>query len=217
QVEPKSDALDLPGLNLVQPLEFTPALMTALTDEVRSVFMADDLVTPDDVRRGARTLRAGLAANGWPAVDDVRGRVLFALDTTGPARDALMTAFPGTRDGVFFPSSAPGDPFAAFAVLNDPQKAGERQKIRAALDAGMLVRTRSDADLVEGRSGDMTRARQAFASGAQVVSTDFFRELPEIADEFVVRLPRGVVARCNPVTAPPGCVAPREDAPAGRP
>ena len=87
--------------------------------------------------------------------------------------------------------------------------------IRAALDAGMLVRTRTDADLVEGRSGDSSRASAAFASGAQVVSTDFFRPAPEISGDFVVALPGGGVVRCDPVTAPPGCVAPTEPASRG--
>jgi hypothetical protein len=121
-----------------------------------------------------------------------------------------MEAFPGTRGGVFFPDSAPGDPFAAFAGLDDPQTPERQRRIRDALAAGMLVRTRSDADLLEGREGDTTRATQAFASGAQVVSTDFFRPSPEVGGDFVVRVPKGVVARCNPVTAPPGCVAPTE-------
>ena len=210
QVEPKADKPDLSGLNLVQPLAYTPALMTALDAEARSVFSADDLLTPDDVRQGAPTLAAGLKDHGWPSVDDVRGRVMFALDTTGPARDALLEAFPGTKGGVFFPSSAPGDPYAAYAVLNDPQRPAELRKIRAALDAGMLVRTRTDADLLEGRKGDTSRRTQAFASGAQVVSTDFFRPIPEVGGDYVVRLPKGVVARCDPVTAPPGCVAPTE-------
>jgi len=102
---------------------------------------------------------------------------------------------------VFFPDSAPGDPFAAFAGLDDPQTPEQRRRIRAALDAGMLVRTRTDADLVEGRSGDSSRAAAAFSSGAHI---------PEVGGDFVVQLPKGVVARCDPVTAPPGCVAPTE-------
>ena len=210
QVEPKSDTLEVSGLDLVTALPYTPQLMTALDAEVRSVFAKDDLLTPDDVRQGASTLSAGLRRHGWPSVDAVRGTVLFALDTTGPSRDALLAAFPGTRGTVFFPSSAPGDPYAAYAVLNDPQKPAELTKIRAALDAGMLVRTRTDADLVEGRAGDTARRTAAFSSGAQVVSTDFFRPIPEVGGDFVVQLPKGVVARCNPVTAPPGCVAPTE-------
>ncbi len=215
QVEPKEDTLEVSGLDLVEALPYTPELMTALTAEVRSVFPDEDLLTPDDVRRGAPTLAAGLKKGGWPTVDSLRGKVMFALGSSGPQRDALMAAFPGTRGGVFFPDSAPGDPFAAFAGLDDPQTPAQQQRIRAALDAGMMVRTRTDADLLEGRSGDMTRATKAFASGAQVVSTDFFRPLPEIGGDFVVRLPQGGVARCDPVTAPPGCVVPRETGTAG--
>jgi hypothetical protein len=215
QVEPKEDTLEVSGLDLVEALPYTPELMEDLTAEVRSVFSERDLLTPDDVRQGAATLAAGLQENGWPTVDSLRGKVVFALGSSGPQRDALMAAFPGTRGGVFFPDSAPGDPFAAFAGLDDPQTPEQRKRIRAALDAGMLVRTRTDADLVEGRSGDSSRASAAFASGAQVVSTDFFRPAPEISGDFVVALPGGGVVRCDPVTAPPGCVAPTEPASRG--
>lgn len=216
QVEPKEDTLEISGLDLVEALPYTPELMKELTAEVRSVFPDRDLLTPDDVRQGAATLSAGLQRNGWPTVDSLRGKVVMALGSSGRQRDALMAAFPGTRGGVFFPDSAPGDPFAAFAGLDDPQTPAQRRRIRAALDAGMLVRTRTDADLLEGRSGDRSRASAAFASGAQVVSTDFFRPAPEIAGDFVVGLPGGGVARCDPVTAPPGCVAPTEPVAPGK-
>jgi hypothetical protein len=69
------------------------------------------------------------------------------------------------------------------------------------------VRTRSDLPLETVISGDTTQLRAALASGAQLVSTDF----PEVGmsarygSDFVAELPRGRVARCNPVNAPRRC------------
>jgi hypothetical protein len=56
-------------------------------------------------------------------------------------------------------------------------------------------------------SGDETRLRAALESGAQLGSTDF----PEVGmsarydRDYVVALPEGGVARCNPVIRPRGC------------
>ena len=68
----------------------------------------------------------------------------------------------------------------------------------------MLVRTRADADTVQARSNDTTMRDAALAGGAQFVSTDY--EVPDPRfGPYVVRIPGGTPARCNPVTAPPGC------------
>ena len=66
------------------------------------------------------------------------------------------------------------------------------------------VRTRADADTVEARASDTTRRDAAFASGAQIVSTDFERVDPRWPT-YVVALPGGGEARCNPISAPKGC------------
>ena len=66
----------------------------------------------------------------------------------------------------------------------------------------MLVRTRADADTVQARSNDTTMRDAALAGGAQFVSTDY--EVPDPRfGPYVVRIPGGTPARCNPVTAPP--------------
>jgi hypothetical protein len=204
QVEPKADAPELP-IELARPVPYTPDLLRDLDAEIRSVFGPRRLITPDDVRRGERTVAAGLRRHGWPAVDDVRGRVLVALDSGGAPRDHLLSAFPGLRGSSMFDSAEPGTPTAAYAVENDPIDAAA---IRRALDAGMLVRTRADADLVEARRGDTATRDAALGSGAQVVTTDFFRPVPEVGGDYVVTLPGGGPVRCNPVTAPPACRTP---------
>ena len=71
-------------------------------------------------------------------------------------------------------------------MLNDPVADGDR--IRELVAMGYLVRTRTDADTVEARSGDTTRREAAFASGAQLVSTDYEVEDPRWPG-FVTDLP----------------------------
>ena len=71
--------------------------------------------------------------------------------------------------------------------------------------AGYLVRTRADSDTVEARSGDTAPRDAAIASGAQYVSTDYPVENPAFGTGYVVRIPNGMPARCNPVNAPATC------------
>jgi len=67
-----------------------------------------------------------------------------------------------------------------------------------------LVRTRADADTVQARTDDTTMRQAALTGGAQFVSTDY--EVPDPRfGPYVVKIPGGTPARCNPVTAPPAC------------
>ena len=107
-----------------------------------------------------------------------------------------------------FPASTPGQPDAAFVEFADPRGATEAT-ITDLVRMGYLVRTRADEAVVTPRSGDTTQRDAAFASGAQIVSTDY--PVPGLATRwgstYVAQLPGGVLARCNPVRAPPTCRA----------
>ena len=76
--------------------------------------------------------------------------------------------------------------------------------IKPLLHLHMIVRTQADADAVEARANDLTRATKAIQSGAQVVATDYPVPDPTIGP-YVVRLPTTAVARCDPLTAPKSC------------
>ena len=101
-----------------------------------------------------------------------------------------------------FTASEPGQPDAAVLVRDDPVK--ERGTIADLVRRGYFVRTRADADTVEARENKTARREDALASGAQVISTDY-----PVADKrfgpYVVRIPNGVPARCDPVNGPPNC------------
>ena len=181
----------------------TPATFDGLEAEIRSVFRPDDLITPDDVRGSDASLGHAVRTRGWPTLGKVRGRILFTLDNEGFASVELQ-GHPSLRGRILFAPSSPGDDDAAFSKLNDPIH--DAAKIKAALAANMLVRTRADADTVQARSDDITMRDTALSGGAQFVSTDY--EVPDPRfGPYQVRIPGGTPARCNPVTAPPGCRA----------
>ena len=183
------------------------AALDALDAEIRSVFGPDELITPDDVRRGALTLEQSVLRRGWPRLRRARGRVAFLMDNNpGPISAAYTAGRPSLQGRVLFTNARPGSPDAAFVKRNEPVGANFEQ-IRQLVRTGYLVRTRSDEPLATVLSGDETRLQAALASGAQLVSTDF----PEVGmsarydRDYVVALPNGGPARCNPVIRPPGC------------
>lgn len=179
-------------------------LLQTLEDQLASVWPRERLIVPDDVQGEAANLREGLAASGWPELDAVRGRALFVLHDDGKWRETYTEGGTSTAGRLLFPDAfgAIDLPFAAVHSINDP--IGDVAQIHAAVDAGHLVRTRSDADNVEPAAGDTTRATAALASGAHFISTDYPPPKGEKYD-FVVEIPGGTPSRCNPRSAPPGC------------
>jgi Phosphoinositide phospholipase C, Ca2+-dependent len=203
QIEAKDGVIPDPlNLGFVQPIPASEATFTALETEIRSVLDDDQLVTVADVQGDADTLRAAVESDGWPDVDDLRGRFVFVLDDAGAKRDLYRSLHPDTLDRLIFVAAQPPDDDAAFTVINDPVADGEL--IRDLVARGFLVRTRTDADTAEARTGDTARREAAFASGAQLVSTDYEREDPRFPG-YVTDLPGDGPARCNPVSAPEDC------------
>lgn len=175
---------------------FDAAAMDALDAEIRAVFPEDALITPDKVQGRHATLRQAVAAGAWPRLKAARGKVMFACDC--PA--AQVALYRGARTSLegraAFVNVEESSPAAGYITLNEPVAQAER--IRAAVKAGIIVRTRADADTWEARSGDRARQAAAFASGAQYVSTDYMTPDPRLGP-YEARLPGGGTARPNPV------------------
>ena len=192
---------DIPILpNPTHTVPFTPALFDDLDQEILSVLGRDRLITPDDVRGSHATLNQAIKAGGWPTLKTARGKVVIMMITaTGEAATkGYLEGHPSLKGRVAFLRAEPGEDHAAFLMFDNSLM---RQKdIQTYVRQGYIVRTRSDIETYEAKINDMTRANAAFASGAQVVSTDFEHAGNAYGTPYVVRLPGGGVARCNPVT-----------------
>ncbi|QYF85644.1 Ca2+-dependent phosphoinositide-specific phospholipase C [Brevundimonas sp. PAMC22021] len=177
-------------------LDFDAGAWNALDAEIRSVFDAEHLITPDQVRGEHATLRDGVLAGGWPTLGQARGKVFFALDE-GPEKVASYAAgHPSLEGRTMFVNTDEASSAAAYLTLNDPVE--QQARIRAAVRQGFIVRTRADADTREAREGDVARRSAALASGAQYVSTDYLWADPRFPG-YQVRLPGGEAASCNVV------------------
>ncbi len=180
---------------------FTPAIFDALDAEIHSVFKPGEMITPDDVRGDAPTLNAAIRTKGWPTLAQTRGKVLFLLDQkhAGPV---YAEGHPSLKGRLIFINAVAGEPDAAFIEEND----GTVEEINGLVKQGYLVRTRTDEGTEQARTNDRTRLNRALSSGAQMLSTDYPSSEPSQWTTFSVGLPDGLVARCNPVNKPAGCI-----------
>lgn len=213
-VETKSDTIaegaaglgfELPdlGVEFADPPEMTAALFDDLEAEVLSVFDEGQLITPDDVRGDSETLEAAVLEDGWPTIGESRGKVMFALVDTGASKDVYTADSPSLEGKLFFTSGTPGEPDAAFVRVDDPVEGS--QDLKRFAEAGYLIRSRTDSPGVHAPNNDTTWRDAAMASGANYLSTDYYRVDETLGTGYLVELPGGVVARCNPVSAPPSC------------
>lgn len=184
------------GPEFTKPVPWGTPELDGIDSEIRAVFKEAEVLTPDKVRGRFATLPEALKKQGWPELRAARGKVMFALDNGGAVRDLYLQNHPALQGRVMFVSVEESHPAAAWMKMNDP--VADFARIQALVKAGFLVRTRADADLLDARANDPRRREQAFASGAQFISTDFPEPNPKLSP-YVVRFEGGVVARANPV------------------
>ena len=185
---------------LTTPHPFGQDELDSIDREILSVFQPQEILKPDDVRGDHETLRDAIAEQGWPLLDEVRGKVMFALDNTGSERELYLKDHATLQGRMLFVSVGQEHEAAAFMKLNDVQ--ADFDHIQQMVRAGFLVRTRADAGTKQARSNDGTTRDKALASGAQFVSTDY-PEPDERLSEYHVGFPNGVIARGNPVSGKP--------------
>jgi len=194
----KDDDVKAPGT--VHALKFDARAMDSIDAEIRSVFGPAELITPDDVQGRSPTLRAAVRAHGWPRLGLARGKVFFAMDEDEPKLAVYRGARRSLEGRVLFVNTNEASPASAYITLNEPLRQAAR--IRADVAAGLIVRTRADADTVEARNNDTRRREAAFASGAQFVSTDYMHPDQRFSG-YSVSMPGGVTARLDPAPAGP--------------
>ena len=200
------NAADTPGsAQVTAPLPLNDAaLLDALDVEIRRAIPGRQLLTPDDVRGDRPELAAAIHDRGWPTLATARGRIYVLFDVRPAVSNAYRLGHPSLRGRAMFGWYPDGEPESAIQIVQDPLVDGAR--IRASVKAGVIVRTRTDANTAEARAHDLTKAHAAIDSGAQAVSTDYYPGAPDPQRlDFTVTLPGGEMAQCNPVLVTRQC------------
>ena len=199
ETKDESGAGRIPMKDLTVPPKWDASACDALDREIRAVF-GRELFAPDELRGTRASLAAAATEGAWPALREMRGRVVFVME--GCAVKRYRAEKPALEGRASFIFGEPGRADSAFLLMNDPRNPAIRERVKE----GYFVRTRADSDTREARSGDVSRRDAAFASGAQIVSTDYYRPDPrggkvEGWSDYHVQIPGGGVLRRNPVSA----------------
>ncbi|GEN73958.1 phosphatidylinositol-specific phospholipase C domain-containing protein [Chryseobacterium lathyri] len=189
--------------NSTQVLPFTQKAYDDLDQEILQYLGKDKIITPKEVQGKFPTLREAVVHNNWPKAEDSRGKFIFML-LPGSAGTQSTKNSPYLIDGslekrLMFMESEPEDSFAAF-ILKD-NAIVRQQDIQALVKQGFMVRTRADIETYEAKVNDLTRSKAAFSSGAQVVSTDFFRPGNVYGTSYFVKPPQDKDYILNPINA----------------
>ncbi|MCH6256762.1 phosphatidylinositol-specific phospholipase C1-like protein [Puniceicoccaceae bacterium K14] len=185
------------GHQYTQPITFGKTEINTVDKEILSVFSPDEILKPDDIRGKLDTLRNAVTNEGWPILEEVRNKVIFAIDNTNHIRDLYLEDHPSLKGRIAFVSVGEDHPAAAFMKINNVHK--DFEKIRDMASKGFLVRTRADSGTRESRNNDVTTFQKALQSGAHFISTDYPEADLRFSD-YQVRFQDNLTARANPVT-----------------
>jgi len=174
-----------------------------LEAEILSVFPRPRVLTPDDVRGDHPDLPTALAADGWPTLGALRGRVIFSLLDSGEHRDTYTAPAPNLANRLMFVgASSPADPYAAMFKINNAQQ--EAARVSDLVADGFIITSN-----VDGASGDATenadKLAASLASGMHYGSSDY--PAPVDGYDYWFELSDGAPARCNPVYPAVACTA----------
>jgi hypothetical protein len=201
--ESPGDEATLAQLGFRSALPFDADAVNKIDEEFKSIFGHDlkGIITPDLLRGNLATLNEVVTTQKWPRLGECRGKIFFILQ--GQLTPFYKSSSSMLSGRVMFTYETNINPFSVFMIYNDPVSA--QNTIRQRVEQGYIVRTRSDV-FQEARDGDYSRLNLALSSGAQIISTDYYK--PDARggvdpnwSTYKAELPRGVVGRKNPVNA----------------
>lgn len=194
----------MPGAT--QPVPFDAEAFAALDAEIRAVFQPDELITPDQMKGSHASLREAALMGDWPRLGDARGKVMFLLDDKAEKTDLYAGAAKSLQGRPMFIATDEESPLASFICVDNPVK--DQARIAKDVAAGFMVKTRADADTREARKGDTARRDAAFASGAQIVATNFLMPDKKIGDyQVTLAAAGGRSAQCDAKLPGQQCVS----------
>jgi len=155
------------------------------------------ILVPDDVRKNHERLGAAIKEEGWPTVAQSRGKFIFLLDAKGEKEILYVKDHPALRGRVLFANADPGTPEAAMLFRNDSKD--QLKEIQELVKQGYIIRTRADANTWEARNNDYSAFEAAKQSGAQIITTDYYKKSTHFPSNYQVEFEGGAFSRKNPL------------------
>jgi hypothetical protein len=167
---------------MTAPDKFTSRTFDMLDSTLLADLGADQLVVPDMVRGKYKTLEDAVLHDNWPTLKTASGRFLIVMDGNKEKRDIYIEGHPSLKGRVLFVNANPGTPEAAMMIRNNPHL----PEIKNLVEKGYIIRTRADSDTKEARLNDRSGFEAACASGAQIITTDYYKKSTHFKSDYVV-------------------------------
>lgn len=181
-IEPKT--LFVPTVNLrVLNMKYESELESL----IRRV-MGSTLLTPADMMRNYDSLKQMRENDDWMTLKEMQGKVLFLLHPTDITTDYIQLDT-SLKTQVMFPTlvyANKDEDWASVLIMNKPEQAVESGDEIIKQDK-FIVRTRAD----QYTAVSETDRENAFASGAQIISTDYPRHTYSTDSDYIVSFDGG--------------------------
>lgn len=157
-------------------LSFNQEALLGVDEEIKEVFKNKEkhLFIPDSLREGNHTLSQTIKQHGWPLLETLRGKIVFVCHASEKAKNTYLelNTTKNLQNRMMFLYLSPYHPEATFIKMDDPS---DEATIKEIVGDGFIVRTRSDVPVKQAKTNDYTRFIKAKQSGAQMISTDFYK------------------------------------------
>lgn len=183
----------LKGEGFSAPEKYTPEIFDQFDTLIRNTLGRDRLITPDDVRGKYKTLEDAVLHDNWPTLKQARGKFILLLDQKGEKMEMYINGHSSLKGRTLFVNAAAGRPEAAMMIINNAKSPEIPQLVKK----GYIVRTRADSDTQEARRDDRSNFDAACASGAQIITTDYYQKSTHFKSDYVISFPGGKYFRFN--------------------
>nr|WP_315422999.1 phosphatidylinositol-specific phospholipase C1-like protein [uncultured Pedobacter sp.] len=192
-LEAKDDSIKRKGFT--QPEVFTSKTFDELDAVIIQNLGKEHILSPDDVRGKYKTLEEAVLAKNWPKLSQAKGKFLFVLDAKDRKRATYIQGHPSLKGRVLFANAEPGTPEAGFMIRNNPKD----EQIPELVKKGYLIRTRADSDTKQARKNDWSDFEAACKSGAQIITTDYYKKSTHFKSDYAISFADGKYFRANPL------------------
>ena len=189
-VEPKNFPVVVDELNILEMIQ----------EEIAATWPSNKTITPTDVQGNSPDLRTAITTEGWPTLEESRGKTLFVLLDKTEIRDLYIERNPTLENQTMFAIVDENHSLASVISFVNPETHGDR--LRNASDLGFMVRSRPDEATHEAQEANYSRFQLALGTGANFITTDFPGNDQDA--NYAIWLPKGPVM-CNSRTAPSHC------------
>lgn len=167
---------------ITAPDKFDARTFDMLDSTMKADLGMENLLIPDMVRGKYKTLEDAVLHDNWPTLKAARGKFAFVLDDTNTKRDIYISSHPSLKGAVLFVNAVAGTPEAAMMIINNSRSA----EIKNLVEKGYIIRTRADSDTKEARENDKSAFIAACNSGAQIITTDYYKKSTHFKSDYEV-------------------------------